>query len=56
MKIYVHILLHYDFVTDGIFILNILHCFVNFMFVLTESWLINYIRVVGTKGKQVSDA
>ena len=26
------------------------------MFVLTELWLITYIRDVGTKGKQVPDA
>ena len=56
--IYVHILLVllYDYMIDGILILNVLHCFVNFMFVLAEHRLITYIRVIGTKGKQVPDA
>ena len=58
METYVHILLVllYDFVTDGILILNILHCLVNVMFVLAEPQFITYICVVGTKGKQMSDA
>ena len=58
METYVHILLVllYDFVTNRILILNILHYFVNFMVVLAEPRLITYIHVVGTTGKQVSDA
>ena len=56
--IYVHILLVllYDYMIYGILILNVLHCFVNFMFVLAEPRLITYIRVVGIKGKHVPDA
>ena len=56
--IYVHILLVllYDYEMDEILILNVLHCFVNFMFLLAKSRLITYIRVVGTEGKQIPDA
>ena len=55
--IYVHILLVllYDYMIDGILILDVLHCFVEIMFVLAEPRLITYIRVLGTKGKQVSN-
>ena len=58
MQIYVQILLvfQYDYENDRIFILNVLHYFVKIMFVLAKPRLITYIHVVGTKGKQVSDA